>query len=113
MKLRPPLAYESPNSLLAETGWRMKWVTDESGQEKLLYFSLTEDDFLHPQEDDHLPSNTFHGTAQRDLLDILQRRYAEREDVGIFGDLIVKWGIKNLRQNCPIEVVSPRYRRAD
>ena len=137
------IAYESPNSILAKTGWRMEWVTDEAGEEKLLYFPLTEDEFLHPKEDYHLPSNTFHGTAQRDLLDILQRRYARRKDVAVFGDLIIKWGIKGLRQHCPdvcvvfgvrdkererskfvvpeegtkpaiaIEVVSPRYRRAD
>jgi Uma2 family endonuclease len=137
------IAYESPNSILAETGWRMEWVKDEQGEEKLLYFPLTEDEFLHPKEDYHLPSNTFHGTAQRDLLDLLQRRYAQREDVAVFGDLIIKWGIKGLRQHCPdvcvvfgvrdkgrerskfvvpeegtkpaiaIEVVSPRYRRAD
>jgi Uma2 family endonuclease len=137
------LAYDSLNSTLAETGWRRSWVKDEQGQEKLVYFALTEADFLHPQEDDHLPSNTFHGTAQRDLIDILQRRYAQREDVGVFGDLIIKWGREKLRQHCPdvcvvfglkdkekyrsefvvpeegtkpavvMEVVSPRYRRAD
>jgi Uma2 family endonuclease len=137
------IAYDSPNSTLAETGWRMEWVTDETGEEQLIYFPLTEDEFLHPKEDYHLPSNTFHGTAQRDLIDILQRRYVKREDVAVFGDLIIKWGIKGLRQHCPdvcvvfglrdkekyrsefvvpeegtkpaivIEVVSPRYRTAD
>jgi Uma2 family endonuclease len=137
------VGYDSLNSLLAETGWRMEWVTDEEGQQQLVYFPLTETDFLHPEEDYHLPSNTFHGTVQRDLIDVLQRRYAKREDVGVFGDLIIKWGIKGLRQHCPdvcvvfglrdkekyrskfivpeegtkpaivMEVVSPHYRTAD
>ena len=101
-KARPEaIGYDSPNSILAETGWRMEWVTDEAGEEQLVYFPLTEDEFIHPEEDYHFPSNTFHGTLQRDLIDVLQRRYAQREDVGVFGDLIVKWGIKGLRQHCP------------
>jgi hypothetical protein len=48
-----------------------------------------------------LPSNIFNGTAQRDLIDILQRRYARQEDVGVFGDLIIKWGIEGLEERCP------------
>jgi Uma2 family endonuclease len=137
------VGYDSPNSILAETGWRMEWVKDEEGEEQLLYFPLTEDEFIHPEEDYHLPSNTFHGTLQRDLIDVLQRRYIKREDVGVFGDLIIKWGIEGLRQHCPdvcvvfglkdkekyrskfivpeegtkpaivMEVVSPHYRTAD
>lgn len=27
------IAYDSLNSTLAETGWRMEWITDEQGQE--------------------------------------------------------------------------------
>ena len=137
------IAYESPNSLLAETGWRMEWVTDEEGEEKLLYFPLTEDEFIHPKEDYHLPSNTFHENTRTEIKEILQRRYGQREDVGVFGDLIIRWGIKGLRDLCPdvcvvfglrdkerdrskfivpeegtkpaivMEVVSPRYRTAD
>jgi Uma2 family endonuclease len=137
------IAHDSLNSTLAETGWRRSWVKDEQGQEKLVYFALTEADFLHPQEDDHLPSNTFHENTRTEIKEILQRRYAQREDVGVFGDLIIKWGREKLRQHCPdvcvvfglkdrekyrsefvvpeegtkpavvIEVVSPHYRRAD
>lgn len=137
------LGSDSLDSTLAETGWRMELVPDEQGGEKILYFPLTEDDFLHPQEDDHLPSNTFHENTRTEIKEILQRHYAKREDVGVFGDLIIKWGREKLRQHCPdvcvvfglkdkekyrseflvieegtkpavvIEVVSPRYRRAD
>jgi len=94
-------AYDSLNSTLAETGWRMEWVKDERGEKKLVYFALTEADFLHPKEGYHLPSNTFHGTVQRELADILQRRYAGREDVGVFGDLIIKWDTQELEEHCP------------
>jgi Uma2 family endonuclease len=121
----------------------MEWVTNEEGQKQLLYFPLTETDFLHPEEDYHLPSNTFHENTRTELKEILQRRYGQREDVGVFGDLIIEWGIEGLRQHCPdvcvifglqdkqkdrskfivpeegtkpaivMEVVSPRYRTAD
>jgi Uma2 family endonuclease len=143
-KAKPTVtADESLNSSLAETGWRMEWVTDEQGEEKLLYFPLTEDEFLHPKEGYHLPSNTFHEDTRTEIKEILQRRYAKREDAAVFGDLIIKWGIKGLRQHCPdvcvvfglhnkeqyrsefivpeegtkpaivMEVVSPRYRKTD
>jgi len=137
------IAYDSLNSTLAETGWRMELVTDEKGGEKILYFPLTEAEFLHPQEGCHLPSNTFHENTRTEIKEILQRRYAQREDVGVFGDLIIKWGIEGLEDHCPdvcvvfglhqkeadrsdfivseegtkpmvvMEVVSPRYRKAD
>ena len=137
------IAYESINSTLAETGWRMELVNDEQGGEKILYFPLTEAEFLHPQEGYHLPSNTFHENTRTEIKEILQRRYAQREDVGVFGDLIIKWGIEGLEEHCPdvcvvfglsqkeadrsefnvseegtkpvvvMEIVSPRYRRAD
>ncbi|NJM27252.1 MAG: Uma2 family endonuclease [Pseudanabaena sp. RU_4_16] len=137
------IAYDSLNSTLAETGWRLELVTDEQGGEKTLYFPLTEAEFLHPQEGCHLPSNTFHENTRTEIKEILQRRYAQREDVGVFGDLIVKWGIEGLEDHCPdvcvvfglrqkeadrsefivseegtkpvvvMEIVSPRYRKAD
>jgi len=137
------IAYDSLNSTLAETGWRMELITDEQGGEKILYFPLTEAEFLHPQEGCHLPSNTFHENTRTEIKEILQRRYAQREDVGVFGDLIIKWEIEGLEDHCPdvcvvfglrqkeadrsefmvpeegtkpvvvMEIVSPRYRKAD
>jgi hypothetical protein len=42
------IAYDSLNSTLAETGWRLELVSDEQGREKILYFPLAETEFLHP-----------------------------------------------------------------
>ena len=127
----------------AETGWRMELVTDEQGEEKILYFPLTEAEFLHPKEGYHLPSNTFHENTRTEIKEILQRYYAQREDVGVFGDLIIRWNIEGIETQCPdvcvvfglrdkdkyrsefvvreegikpavvMEVVSSRYRKAD
>ena len=128
---------------LEETGFRMELFTDEEGQENYRLIPLTEEEFLHPKEGYQLPNSTFHDNTGGEIKEILRRRYASREDVGVFGDLIIKWGIKGLGDHCPdvcvvfglkdkeknresfvvakegtkpvvvMEVVSPRYRRAD
>jgi Uma2 family endonuclease len=128
---------------LEETGFRMELFTDEEGREKYRLIPLTEEEFLHPQEGYHLPNSTFHDNTAGEIKEILRRRYASREDVGVFGDLIINWGIQGLGNHCPdvcvvfglkdkgknresfvvaeegtkpvvvIEVVSPRYRRTD
>ena len=139
----PAIGYEFIAKDFAETGWRMELVTDEQGEEKILYFPLTEAEFLHPKEGYHLPSNTFHENTRTEIKEILQRYYAQREDVGVFGDLIIKWDIEGIETQCPdvcvvfglrdkekyrgefvvreegikpavvMEVVSSRYRKAD
>jgi Uma2 family endonuclease len=126
----------------AECGWREDIITQPDGRTDFVWTVLTEEEFLHPKEGYHLPSNTFHDRIVSDLKDMLIRWFQPRSDVGVFGDLLIKWDI-DLKDHCPdtfvafglqdvesdrsefvvaeegvrpvliIEVVSPRYRRAD
>ncbi len=128
---------------LAECGWRYETIVLEDGTTTEVMVPLTEEEFLHPQEDYRLPNSTFHDQASLDAKDIIARRYADRPDVGVFHDLLIGWDIPNLKDHSPdvcvafgiqnkaqnrtkfivpnegvrpafvLEVVSPRYRKAD
>ncbi|MBD2737557.1 Uma2 family endonuclease, partial [Nostoc paludosum FACHB-159] len=128
---------------LAERGWRTEIVTQPDGSIDYVKIPLTSEEFLHPQEGYHLPNSTFHDDAAGDTKDMLTRRYANDSTAGVFRDLIIQWGIPNLKNHCPdtfvvfgiqnkeqnhtefvvseegvrpsliIEVVSPRYRKED
>lgn len=127
----------------ADCGWRMEEVVLSDGSLDYTYRPLTELEFLHPCEGDRLPSSTFHDQVAGDLKEILSRRYAQDPTVGIFRDLLVCWDRSDLGDHCPdtfvvfglqnrdrvrtqfvvadegvrpalvVEVVSPRFRKAD
>ena len=128
---------------LAECGWRFETVVQADGSREQVQVPLTPEEFLHPQEDYYLPNSTFHDRISGDAKDMLERRYEQRADVGVFRDLLMLWDDKTLKDCCPdvavvlglrdkdrnrprfivaeegvrpafvIEVVSPRYRRQD
>ena len=128
---------------LAECGWRVEYVTQPDGTTTRTFIPLTSEEFLHPQEGYHLPNSTFHDDIAGTAKDILTRRYANDDTVGVFRDLVIKWDIPNLGDHCPdtfvamgisdkhlnrsqfvvasegvrpaliLEVVSPRYRKED
>lgn len=128
---------------LAERGWRVEYVTQPDCTTTRTVFPLTSEEFLHPQEGYHLPNSTFHDDIAGTAKDMLTRRYANDDTVGVFRDLVIKWDIPNLGDHCPdtfvamgindkllnrsqfvvanegvrpaliLEVVSPRYRKED
>lgn len=128
---------------LAECGWRTEVVTQPDGSVTYIKIPLTSEEFLHPQENYRLPNSTFDDDVAGDVKDMLTRRYAHDPTVGVFRDLIIKWGIPSLGNHCPdtfvvfglqnkekirtefvvleegvrpsfiVEVVSPRYRKED
>lgn len=134
---------KSSSAEFAERGWRIETVVEPDGTMTTLQVPLTIEEFLHPQEGYYLPNSTFHDNARSNTRDILTRRYANDPATAVFSDLILKWDIPNLKDNCPdvcvvfgisnkeknrtslkvvkegvrpsliIEVVSPYYRKAD
>jgi Uma2 family endonuclease len=136
-KLSPELTEQ-----LAECGWRKKTIIEPDGLRRAIQVPLTEKEFLHPQEGYHLPNSTFHDQVASDARDMLTRRYSSSPDVDVFRDLLINWDI-DLGNHCPdvfvvfglrnkgqnrdtfkvanegarptliMEVVSPRYRKAD
>jgi Uma2 family endonuclease len=133
---------ENRSTDLAECGWREETIVQPDGTTLTLQVPLTEEEYLHPQEDYHLPNSTFHDQTVSDAREMLTLRYENRSDVAVFHDLLIKWdidlkdhspdicvvfGIQDKQQNREtfvvvnegvrpafiLEVVSPRYRRAD
>lgn len=106
--LSPPSVERSPEVAsvdIAETGWRYETVVLSNGREEEIMVPLTEAEFLHPQEDCHLPTSTFHEMVIHMITELLRRRYAHDPSVGIFGDLIIKWPQEGLtaglKDHCP------------
>ncbi|MCS6812791.1 MAG: Uma2 family endonuclease [Cyanobacteria bacterium] len=138
-----PIPRKFSSDELAERGWRYELVTLADGTTDYEMVPLTEDEFVHPQEGYHLPNTTFHDRIIAEARDMLTRRYRERPDVGVFSDLLIEWDSPDMKDHCPdvfvafgitnkqqnrgkfivanegvrptfvLEVVSPRYRRAD
>jgi Uma2 family endonuclease len=133
---------QNQSSELAERGWRMELVTRPDGTTDFSNIPLSEAEFLHPKEGYRLPNNTFHDQTISDARDLLSRRYANNPEVAVFSDLLIKWDIdlddhspdicvvfgihqkeenrttfvveeEGVRPALILEVVSPRYRKAD
>ncbi|HAX78098.1 MAG TPA: hypothetical protein DCY88_20315 [Cyanobacteria bacterium UBA11372] len=142
-EVTPPSALTDLTQELAERGWRIQEEFQPDGTIINIKVPLTSEEFLHPQEGYHLPSNTFHKNISRDVEDMLLCRYANNPTVAVFQDLLIKWDIAGLKDHCPdvfvvfgiankdvyrdsfevssegvrpsliIEVVSRRYRKED
>lgn len=138
-----PIPRKVSSDDLAERGWRYELVTLADGTTDYEMVPLTEDEFLHPQEGYHLPNTTFHDRIIAEARDMLTRRYRNCPDVGVFSDLLIEWDNPDMKDHCPdvcvafgvtnkqqnrgkfivanegvrpafvLEVVSPRYRKAD
>jgi Uma2 family endonuclease len=68
---------------------------------------LTLDDLLDPQLDDEIPQSTRHSRLTLDLLNLLERYFAPRDDVKVVGDLKMLWGIPGLPGPSPDVAVIP------
>jgi len=68
---------------------------------------LTLDDLLDPQLDDEIPQSTQHFRLTFDLLDLLERHFASREDVKVVGDMKMIWGIPGLPGPSPDVAIIP------
>jgi Uma2 family endonuclease len=140
---RPATLSTNLSDELAECGWRIEEISHPDGRTEFQYIPLTAAEFLHPKEGYRLPNTTFHETIAGNARDLLTRRYADRSDVGIYRDLLIEWDRDDLADLCPdtfvafgvrepeanrgkfivrtegvkpifvLEVVSPRYRKAD
>jgi Uma2 family endonuclease len=125
-----------------ETGWHEELVEHPDGTTEIVWTPLTEAEFLHPREGDHLPVNTFHERVVSTLKDLLKRWFSHQPNTCIFSDLLIEWDIdlgdhspdvyvvfdvkepecdrstfvvadEGVRPAVIIEVVSPHYRRPD
>ncbi|MDW8203198.1 MAG: Uma2 family endonuclease [Cyanobacteriota bacterium SKYGB_h_bin112] len=136
-------ATTSPSTAnFAETGWHEEWVEHPDGTGEIIWTPLTDAEFLHPREGDHLPTNTFHDRIVSTLKDLLKRWFSHQPNTCVYSDLLIQWDIdlgdhspdvmvvfdvqeperdrftfvvaeEGVRPAVVMEVVSPRYRHVD
>ncbi len=124
-------------------GYRTIIEYDKNGRISYRYRPLTLDDFLEPEEGDVYMQGTLHTEDVIRLRSIFIHHMKDRENITVFCDLKIEWGIRKLKNPAPdisifenvtdpekprgifsvpeegvkpflvLEVVSPRYRDAD
>ncbi|MDM8550769.1 Uma2 family endonuclease, partial [Desulfobacterales bacterium HSG2] len=124
-------------------GYRTIIEYDEDGECVITYRPLTPDDLLDPEEGDVYMQGTLHDKDIERLRSIIRFRLRDREDMTVYSDLKINWGVEDLPNPAPdisvirnvrdpdrprgvfyvseegvipcfiLEVVSPRYRNAD
>jgi Uma2 family endonuclease len=97
-----------------ERGWRYVRETLADGREVSRMIPLTSADFLNPREGDVMPQQPFHEKATRDLADILETYFKQKEPtITVFRDLIMKWGVPGLSDPSPDISVVPNVRHPE
>ncbi|MDM8551872.1 Uma2 family endonuclease [Desulfobacterales bacterium HSG2] len=124
-------------------GYRTIIEYDENGETSFRYRPLTLEDFLEPEEGDVYMQGNVHEEDVGRLKSIFRYHLRNREDVAVYSDMKIIWGIGNLENPAPdisvienvrdpkesrssfyvpdegvkpsfvLEVVSPRYRKSD
>jgi colicin import membrane protein len=82
-------------------GWRYLEQTDKDGRVKLIQVPLTEEDVLHPQEDDFIVQNDDHTNDCHYLKTILDAHLADRSDIHVFHDHRMDWGVEGIEPHGP------------
>ena len=82
-------------------GWRYVKQTGSDGQVKMVQMPLTEEDVLHPQEDDFIVQNDDHTNDCHYLKTILDAHLADRPGVHVFHDHRMDWGVQGIEPHGP------------
>jgi colicin import membrane protein len=86
-------------------GWRYVEQTGPDGQIKRAQVPLTEQDVLHPQEDDFIVQNEGHTRDCHYLKTILDAHFADRPGVHVFHDHRIDWGVEGIEPHGPVLAV--------
>jgi len=101
MALNLPPVKPVDSAELAERGWKKVEITRPDGTQSHAMVPLTAEEFLHPQEDYHMPISAFHHQTNDDLFDILNVRYSNDQTVEVFHDLLIDWDVPGLLSHSP------------
>ena len=82
-------------------GWRYVKETGPDGKVKRVQVPLTEEDVLHPQEDDFIVQNDDHHRDCRYLETVLSAHLADRPGVHVFYDHRMDWGVEGIEPHGP------------
>ena len=82
-------------------GWRYVTRIEADGTENTVQVPLTEEDVLHPQEDDFIVQNDDHTTDCYYLKTVLDVHLADRHGVHVFHDHRMDWGVEGVKAHGP------------
>jgi Uma2 family endonuclease len=82
-------------------GWRYVEQAGSDGKVKRVQVPLTEEDVLHPQEDDFIVQNDDHTRDCHYLKTILDAHLADRPDIHVFYDHRMDWGVEGVEPHGP------------
>ncbi len=82
-------------------GWRYVEQTGPDGQVRMVQVPLTEEDVLHPQEDDFIVQNDDHTRDCHYLKTILDAHLADHPGVHVFYDHRMDWGVEGIKAHGP------------
>lgn len=91
-------------------GWRYVTKQLPTGEEVYDQIPLTAKDLLNPQLGDQVPQSNEHFQAVLDLAGTLKTHYANDPTMGVFGDLIMDWGIPGLSGPAPDIAIVPNIK---
>ena len=94
-------------------GWRYVTKQLPTGAEVYDQIPLTASDLLHPQEGDQVPQRNAHFQPLVDLVASLKTYYAKDPTMGVFGDLIMDWGIPGLEGPAPDIAIIPNVKQKE
>ena len=94
-------------------GWRYVTRRLPTGKEVYEQIPLTAYDLLNPQEGDQVPQRNEHFQPIVDLVASLKTYYAKDPTMGVFGDLIMDWGIPGLAGPAPDIAIIPNVTQKD
>ncbi len=97
----PPVAGEPRDDSPFWYGFRWLEESDAEGRKTFRRIPLTADDYLHPQEGDQMTQGNPHQRIVRALADVLQRWLERFPGVGVFSDVLIRWGISGLPNQAP------------
>lgn len=82
-------------------GFRQRKAWDAEGREVFEDIPLTPEDYLHPLEGDVMTQGNPHERMLGLLADVLRRWLERIPGVGVFSDVLVRWGIADLPNQAP------------
>ena len=94
-------------------GWRYVTRRLPTGKDVYEQIPLTAYDLLNPQEGDQVPQRNEHFQPIVDLVASLKTYYANDPTMGVFGDLIMDWGIPGLAKPAPDIALIPNVKQKD
>lgn len=82
-------------------GWRYVEQIDPDGKAKRVQVPLTEEDVLHPQEDDFIVQNEDHDEDCYYLRTVLTAHLADQPGLHVFHDMRMDWGVASIEPHGP------------